>query len=171
VYKGTTDPDFYFGVNNTLRYKNFDLNIYFYGEINKVSGVGSYYVSSLNALREGQNVSPMVAEAWRHNNQDATYQTIFSSASPWGDYHETKVSYLRCRNITLGYILPLSKKIVQRARIYVDVNNPFVFTNWNGLDPETDLGSYSAAGNKTVQLASNPFPNVRTFTFGVDITF
>jgi TonB-linked SusC/RagA family outer membrane protein len=171
VYKGTTDPDFYFGVNNTLRYKNFDLNIYFYGEINKTSGVGSYYVSYLNVLRGGQNVSPMVAEAWRHNNQGTSYQTMFNSASPWGDYQETKVSYLRCRNITLGYILPLPKKIVQRARVYVDVNNPFVITNWTGLDPETDLGSYSAAFNKTVSLALNPFPNVRSFTLGVDITF
>jgi hypothetical protein len=83
---------------------------------------------------------------------------VFLSNYGYGNYFLKKVSYLRCRNITLGYTIPLSKKIVQRARVYVDVNNPFVWTNWTGLDPETDRNSFA-------------YPNIRSFTLGVDITF
>jgi TonB-linked SusC/RagA family outer membrane protein len=159
VSYGSEDPDFYFGINNTLRYKNFDLNIYLYGEVNRLAG-SSYYEGDLHwILQNANNVSTLAPEAWRHNNQGAIYPSLIYSESGYGDYYTKNVSYLRCRNITLGYILPLSKKIVQRVRVYADMNNPFVLTNWTGLDPETDAGR------------EYPYPNMTSISFGVDITF
>ena len=76
-----------------------------------------------------------------------------------GDYYHEKVSFLRCRNITLGYTVPLHKNnIVQNIRVYADVNNPFVITNWKGLDPETDQSLSS-------------YPNVRSFSLGLEVRF
>ena len=60
------------------------------------------------------------------------------------------------RNITLGYTIPLKK--IRSMRVYCDVNNPFIFTNYGGFDPETTQYSYA-------------YPNVRSFSIGLDITF
>lgn len=60
-----------------------------------------------------------------------------------GDYYVKSIYYVRCGSITLGYKVPISQKIAKNLRVYVDVNNPFVITNWTGLDPETDNGTYA----------------------------
>jgi hypothetical protein len=59
----------------------------------------------------------------------------------------------------LGYTIPGLKKIVNKVRIYADVNNPFTLTNWTGIDPETDNGNNFA------------YPNITSVSFGIDITF
>ncbi|MGE4332154.1 MAG: TonB-dependent receptor [Macellibacteroides sp.] len=158
---GTQDPAFLFGFNNTLRYKNIDLNIYFYGEADKLKGP-SYYDSWANKgyqINQSQNVSTGYMLTWSHENQGGRYPNILGSNDYGvGDYMHKKISYIRCRNITLGYTVPLSKKILNSIRVYVDVNNPFVITNWSGLDPETEGHQYS-------------YPNVTSFSFGVDVAF
>ena len=50
------------------------------------------------------------------------------------------------------------KNLLSSLRVYVDVNNPFVITPFEGLDPETDNSTYA-------------YPNVRSFSFGIDVTF
>ena len=98
-------------------------------------------------------------DTWTHDNQNSLYPNILSSGDHGaGDFFYKKISYIRCRNITLGYTIPISKSILNNIRVYADVNNPFVITNWNGLDPETEGNQYS-------------YPNVTSFSFGVDITF
>lgn len=161
VMIGTQDPAFLFGFNNTVRYKNFDFNIYFYGEVNKLKGA-SYYDSWATKgymINQGQNVSAGYMDTWSHENQGGIYPNILGSNDYGvGDYMHKKISYIRCRNITLGYTIPVSKKILNGIRAYVDVNNPFVLTNWTGLDPETEGHQFS-------------YPNVTSFSFGVDVTF
>lgn len=160
VYIGTGDPDFYFGFNNTLKYKSFDLSLYFYGEINRLRS-NSYY-EAFNLLTNGggyrSNASKMQLERWRHDYQDTKYPNPILSDYGGGDYFVKKISYIRCRNMTLGYTLPLSKKIADKVRLYTDINNPFVLTNWSGVDPETDGHQFA-------------YPNVTSVSFGVDISF
>ena len=101
-----------------------------------------------------------MAEIQESGNQHAKYANITGVGPDGaGDYFIKKISYLRCRNITLGYTIPVSNKILNNIRVYADVNNPFVLTNWTGLDPETDNGN------------SYAYPNVTSFSLGVDITF
>jgi TonB-linked SusC/RagA family outer membrane protein len=170
VYTGSSDPDFLFGINNTLRYKNLDLNIYFYGAVNQYRGY-SYY-ENISTL--GENASTLATEVWYHDNQNSAYPSIIASIDGIGNYGGRNVSYIRCRNITLGYILPLSKKIVQRARVYVDVNNPFIITNWTGADPETDgldRTYQTDSGWQRLLGQTYAYPNATSFTIGLDITF
>lgn len=161
VLIGSKDPAMIFGFNNTVRFKDFDFNIYFYGEINKWCGASYYdsWASSAYALNQGQNQSKGFIDKWSHDNQMGQYPSLLDSDYDSGDFWLKKVSFIRCRNITLGYTIPVSKKILQRIRVYGDVNNPFVISNWNGLDPETDNGNQFA------------YPNVTSFSFGVDVTF
>ena len=162
VYMGTSDPAFLFGFNNTVRYKSFDLNVYFYGEVNRLRS-NSYYeyfgmLGSPGVSAQGFNASKMTLETWHHDYQDTKYPNPIMSDFSNGDYYVKKISYIRCRNITLGYVLPVSSKIANRVRLYTDINNPFVLSNWSGVDPETDEHQYA-------------YPNITSFSLGIDISF
>jgi TonB-linked SusC/RagA family outer membrane protein len=172
---GDRDPDFAFGFNNTLRYKGFDFNMYLYGEVGRRRDVSYYddmipYRYSLYASggRNGfKNLSKKALNSWTEENRNTSVPSILRSATDRGDYFLQKVSFLRCRNITLGYTLPAAlKNPANSIRINLGVNNPFVISNWNGIDPETDYNPNQAAN--TVQSS---YPNVRTYSVGIDINF
>jgi TonB-linked SusC/RagA family outer membrane protein len=158
---GSEDPAFNFGFNNTVRYGNFDLNIYFYGEVGRWRSA-SYYNSWVAGYsgKNVQNLSKGTFKSWFHDNRNTSQPSVLEDiySSYTNDYWLKKISYIRCRNITLGYTIPVSKKILNSIRVYADVNNPFVITNWNGVDPETDNDRYA-------------YPNVTSFSLGIDISF
>jgi hypothetical protein len=154
ILLGSSDPAFTLGFNNTLKYKKFDFNIYFYGDINRWMGE-SYY--DKGPVLNAPNVSQKAFEVWRQDNQNTTMPSPLSTSYPAGDYYYRKISYIRCRNIMFGYTFAVPKA-ANSFRVYADVNNPFIFTNWTGLDPETD------------QTYSN-YPTTRSFSVGVDINF
>ena len=156
VYMGNGDPKIIYGLNNSFRYKNFDLNVYFYGEAGRKRGT-SYY-EGWTRMDNGINVSTYSLKAFNSNNLTATDPTYVRGGNGWGDYYVKSIYYIRCGSITLGYKVPISQEIVKNLRVYVDVNNPFVITNWTGLDPETDNGTYA-------------YPNVTSYNFGVSISF
>ena len=161
VLIGRNDPKFIFGFNNNFSYKNFDLNIYMYGQVGKIAGANSYYDawgSYGNRIKLGQNVPVSFKDAWSSDNQTSTRPSFIESAYGTGDLFLQKISFLRIRNITLGYTVPISKSICNRLRVYADINNPCVWTNWKGQDPETDSNT-------------NAYPNVTSFSIGVDISF
>jgi TonB-linked SusC/RagA family outer membrane protein len=169
VFYGNSDPGYLVGLNNSIRWKDFDLNIYFYGQFNKMIA-GSYkglWLTGSGQMNAGRlstayNMPTSIKNAWTHDNQDTTTPGLFQNESSWGigDYYVEKTWFIRCRNITLGYTVPkkLLNGTMSNMRIYAEVNNPFVLTPYNGLDPETDNTTYA-------------YPNVRSFSFGVDITF
>ena len=170
VIYGSTDPGYLMGFNNTLRWKNFDLNIYFYGQFDMLN-TGSYkdlWLTGSNGMTgvvnmyRGYNMPTSVHDVWTSDNQNATRPGFFQDQSTWGigDYYVDKTWFIRCRNITLGYTIPVkqSRRLVSNVRIYADINNPFVITPYDGLDPETDNSVWA-------------YPNVRSFSLGVDITF
>jgi hypothetical protein len=76
-------------------------------------------------------------------------------------------SYLRCKNVTLGYTLPRFKG-VQAIRIYVSANNLFTVTNYSGFDPEVN----TYAGSNTVMGVDNfVYPQAKSFLGGIQVTF
>jgi TonB-linked SusC/RagA family outer membrane protein len=174
VIYGSADPGYLFGFNNTLRWKNFDFNVYFYGQFDKLSA-GSYkkqwLSNNVNDLRRGYNQPTSISDLWSSSNPNGTLPGYFQTESAYGvgDYYYEKTWFIRCRNITLGYNIPIktSKHILSNVRVYFDVNNPFTITPYTGLDPETDISSSESAPSQ-LQWA---YPNVRTYSFGLDITF
>lgn len=167
VIYGSSDPGYLMGLNNTLRYKNFDFNIYFYGQFD-VWDYGSYKdlwltgasgMTGIVNMYRGYNMPASAADVWTHDNQSATRPGYFQDKSTWGigDYYMQKSWFIRCRNITLGYTIPV-KKALSKIRVYADINNPFTITPYDGLDLETDNSVWA-------------YPNVRSFSLGLDITF
>ncbi len=166
VVYGRSEPGFMMGLNNTLRWKNFDFNIYFYGQFNMLMNTNykNYWVSNNVAdLRRGYNLPVSAENIWSSQNPSGTMPSFLQGYSSYGtgDYYLEKAWFIRCRNITLGYNIPIktTQHILSNLRVYADVNNPFMFTNYGGIDPETDSS------------AKWSYPNVRSFSLGVDITF
>lgn len=163
VYMGSRDPGFIMGFNNTLRYKNFDFNIYFYGHFNQWT-TGAYrdlWIQNAYIVDENKNVPVSIEEMWSTDNPDGWRPGFAQSSNSIHmgstDFYLKKCWFIRCRNITLGYSIPV-KKGISKLRVYADVNNPFMLTNYKGLDMETDDSAYA-------------IPNVRSFNFGVEISF
>lgn len=153
---GSSAPDVFIGLNNSLRWKNLDFTIYFYGEFGMTRGAS--YMENWTQMLNGYNVTRYAYESYTNSNRSGKRPSYLSGGNGWGDFYTQDVYYIRCGDINVGYTIPVDKKIVRNIRVYADVSNPFVITNWKGLDPETDNSSFS-------------YPNVRAYTVGVNITF
>lgn len=171
VRLNNSDPGYLYGINNTFRWKGFDLNIYLYGQLDKqiytsykdvwLTGSGNY--SGISELNRAYNMPVTAKDVWAHDNQNAQRPGYLQGASGnygVGDYNKQNAAFLRCRNITLGYNFKMntSKKLFSNIRVYFDAQNPFTITKYDGVDPETDDSSWA-------------YPNVRSYSLGVDITF
>lgn len=162
VFYGSYDPDFMVGFSNSFKYKNWDMSVYVYGVFNKLMHHASYYDSwslgSANILND-YNLPTSVQTIWRSDNMTSSLPgyTQIQSQYGVGDLFIKKISYVRVRNITLGHNFKFNK-LISNIRCYVDVNNPVMFTNYNGIDPETDDTDVS-------------YPNVRSFSIGVEVKF
>ena len=164
-YLGTATSKFYLGFGNTFTYKGFDLNIFFYGYFGRQLANPAYsgdltYLQG-NSLKNGGNMAEEVKNTWSHDNPNGKYPSHVTN--PYlreSDFWLENANFLRCKNITLGYTFPKIKnldKFISNLRVYGDVQNPFIFTKYSGVDPEMDsLGAY---------------PTQLTVSFGVDITF
>ena len=141
------------------------MNVYFYGQFNKLTS-GSYKTKwpseFVNELRRGYNQPTSVKDIWSSTNPNGKLPSYFQIESAYGtgDYFYDKTWFIRCRNITLGYNIPMKKekRILSNVRVYLDVNNPFTITPYEGLDPETDTDNYA-------------YPNIRTYSLGLEVTF
>lgn len=170
VIYGSSDPGYLLGLNNTFRWKNFDLNIYFYGQFDMLNSgsykdlwlTGSSGMTGIVNMYRGYNMPASAKDVWTSDNQSAVRPGYFQDKSTWGigDYYLQKSWFIRCRNITLGYTIPVNqgRNILSNVRVYFDVNNPFMITPYDGLDLETDNSVWA-------------YPNVRSFSLGIDITF
>ncbi|MCF3108097.1 TonB-dependent receptor [Niabella sp. CC-SYL272] len=161
--QGTSDPGFTIGFGNTFVYKNIDLNVFLYGMFNYMRydmNADSWGVFNAMRLPTGYNLLTSVKDRWAHDNVNAVLPSGMPSAYPTSAFWLWQNGgFLRCKNITLGYTLPgnVAKQVFSKIRIYAELGNPFVFTRYKGLDPETD----SKAG----------YPNQRTYSFGLDLSF
>ncbi len=181
-------PKIYFGFGNTFTYKNFDLDIFMYAKL----GVHQYnYAWGWNSAGSmsdvGINQNSYAYRIWNsQTNPDGTFPGVAyglaSVSLPGGCGISTAyqdASFLRVRNITLGYnftskILGGVSKYISNIRVYVDAQNPILFTKFEGFDPEVDSGvgmgvNESVSGSGIGTPAS--LPQTSTYTVGVRINF
>jgi TonB-linked SusC/RagA family outer membrane protein len=164
---GSQDPGFIIGLGNRLTYRNFDLGFHFYGMFDRLMSDPTYMAYGVSAdgiAQYGYNGLRIVRERWMPDKPSTTRPSSFygwGTAYGAGDFFLEDAWFVRWQDVSLGYTLPSKtflSKVFSSLRVHLDVNNVLVFTPYGGLDPETD--GYAAA-----------YPNARTFTFGVDITF
>lgn len=163
---GSPTPSWTFAMNNQLSYKGFDLEIFFQGVAGNKIYNGNRAV--LEAMSVAQNQMTTVLDRWRGPGTSNTMpRAVFGDPNKnnrVSDRFLEDGSYLRLKNISLGYTLPsrLTKKAaMQQVRLSVSAQNLFTLTRYTGLDPEV-----SGSGND-----NNVYPVTRNFTFGLNITF
>lgn len=175
---GNPLPDFVFGFNNTLRYGNFDLNVM----VNGMYGNDIYNITS--RFIRGQVVGLANQSLDYYNNRWQSPENPGNSqehraAHPQGIYANGRIgswlvedgSFVRLRNVTLGYTLPaaLVKKVhLSNARVYVSGQNLLTFTKYTGFDPEV-----SSNGVNPLQAGvdAGAYPMPRIFTVGANVSF
>ncbi len=186
TFLGSPVPDFQFGLGNTFTYKGFDLNIFFTANqgsevVNgmRINGdnplTNNGYLKSLKdhavlALIDPNGSASDVNNVYVTNpetsivglkNNDSNRNNRFS------DRYVENGSFIRCRNMTLGYSFPseMMKKIhISSLRLYVNVSNPFLITSYTGMDPEVGSWNPLQAG-----IDNGFYPQSRTFTFGLNL--
>lgn len=169
VFMGSAIPDFTYGVNLRIAYRDFDFSMMTYG----VSGskiFNGYKNTAYNAGLQGYNLDSRVLDAWRLDNQGANIPAL-SSSDPNGnfgtasDWYLEKGDYFRVQNIALGYTLPSSKLSAFgkpfSTRVYAAAENLLTLTNYSGIDPEV--------GSIGLDVGNYPLP--RTFTIGLSVNF
>lgn len=169
---GNAQPRFFGGFTNTFSYKNFSLLVFIQGAYgNKLYNSNKITLENLYGL---QNQTRNVLNRWTPTNTDTDIPRA-SSIKPNNrslDRYVEDGSYLRFKNVQLSYMLPpalldrISKGM--SLRVYVNAQNLFTITNYSGLDPEV---SRYGSNNITPGFDSGPYPNARTYTFGINVGF
>ena len=187
---GNANPDFYGGINNTFKYKNFDLSIFFRfsygGEVlnatklsNTQSGKLNYNVLDICNMNNrwtyiDRQTGKLITdpEQLKAVNTGRTIASIYDMEQGDKYIHSWAVedaSFLRLQNVSLGYNFPkqlIRKYSIQRLRLYFTANNLFVWTPYSGFDPET---SVSGSG-LTRGIDFGSYPRNRSFVFGLNLT-
>lgn len=166
VITGNANPKFVYGFSTTVKYKNFDFAAFFSG----VSGNKLFNLArwSLENPVGGRNLLAGAANRWTTTNTSGDFQVAQGSLGgrlPLSDRYLEDGSFLRCKNISLGYTFKV--KGVSNLRAYVSANNLFTITDYTGFDPE--VGSF---GNSNTQFGVDNivYPASRSFLFGVQVT-
>jgi TonB-linked SusC/RagA family outer membrane protein len=172
---GDAEPLFHGGFTNTIKYKNFDFNIFFqfsYG--NEMINFGDA-TSLINSGADIQNnQSKKALKRWQKPGDITSvpkYEYENTSNSWFSSRFVEDASYVRLKNITLGYRIPskyINRIRLKSARVYATATNILTFTNYSGADPEVNSfdGSTAAQG-----LDLFTFPQVKTIMFGLKLEF
>jgi hypothetical protein len=172
VIIGSPHPDFTYGLNLDLSYKGFDLNAYFYGsQGNEIFNWNLWWIDFWASF-QGQKGKRLLYESWTPERPDATVPKAsntsnFSTSEQVNSYYIEDGSFLKMKNLQLGYTLPqslVSKINMKSLRVYVQMVNPFTLTKYSGLDPELG-GDDRAFGSDT-----GNYPNVKQVIFGLNLT-
>jgi TonB-linked SusC/RagA family outer membrane protein len=186
TFLGSPLPKAQFGFNNTFSYKGFDFNIFFTSSVgNKV--FNQLLISQTNP-QNNTNYFKSVLDYARVVYKDPAgspsnfYNAYVSNPNTKivglrndntnennrpSDLYIEDGSFIRCKNITLGYRLPtklLSKAHINSLRVYGTVTNAFIITNYSGMDPEIGSWNPLQAG-----WDGGYYPQPRTFTFGLNV--
>jgi TonB-linked SusC/RagA family outer membrane protein len=154
-------PKRYLNWNNTLAYKNFDLNI---------TMRGAFGFQILNMTEMFWSAPVMLT---RGNLRSNAYDPIYGKRPLADDqslnyvsYYIENGNYWKIDNVTLGYNLNLKNKYVKRGRVYLAVANLYTITGYKGIDPEVGIsGMFPGIDDK------NRYPATTSFTAGAMLTF
>lgn len=159
---GSAQPWFLYGLNNTVRYKNWDFTVFFRGVVgNKILNVtriayGPNLPSNPGTPTESMNIFMKDVPAG-----------IYTNKRNFSDYYLENGTYLKLDNVTVGYNLAVkSNKFVQSLRVYATGQNLLTITSYSGQDPEINTTSVWTSGIDY----PNFYPKVANALIGINVT-
>ncbi|GJM64175.1 TonB-dependent receptor [Persicobacter diffluens] len=166
VMVGDPNPDYTFSFNFSVEYKGFDLSVLAYGV------AGNQIVQSYrNHANAYANYTTEILDRWHGEGTSNSIPRVTETNVNYqfSDLMVKDGDFLRINNITIGYDLSrlLREGMFHKLRVYATVQNPFVFTKYNGMDPEVGYGLEN--GSAGVDLGFYPRPT--TYMLGANINF
>lgn len=180
---GNSTPRYEYSLRLGCDYKEFDLSVFLQGiGKRKIWGSGQLAIPGYYA-KEGAIPETFASDYWTEDRTDAFYPRAWDlggSNTGFGMQVQSKyllnMAYLRVKNITLGYTLPkkvLSKAFIQKARVYLSLENFFTFDKLRGLpiDPEAISGYSMFSSNYNLGRTGTGTPSFKSLSFGLQLTF
>ncbi len=173
---GNPNPKYTYGINLGLTYKNFDFNMFLYGSQGNDIWNNVLYWTDFYPSFAGAKSRTALYDSWTptHMNAKAPIQEnagTFSTNGIPNSYYIENGSYLRAKNVQLGYTISsgmLGRYGFQSARVYVQAANLFTITKYSGMDPEINGNNNSVT---EFGIDEGVYPNPRQFLLGVNIRF
>jgi hypothetical protein len=172
VILGSIQPDFTYGFSSAVHYKGLDLSVQFQG---------SYGNELYNALRQNLeqtsknfNGLAVIADRWTADNPSTTVPRATNNTYLNLDSRYIEdASYLRLKNITVGYTLPikLNGKNLAKVKVFASIQNLLTWTKYTGYDPEASHNGGDETNALLQGVDSGAYPNSRTFIGGIGLTF
>lgn len=170
---GDPNPDFSYGLNLGVEWKNFDLTGFFYGVQGRDLFNFTRWWTDFSGGFPGGRSQRALYESWLPDGSRPGAKTPiqetnngFSSGSTVNSYYVEDGSYLRLRNLQLGYTFKLKTQKISNFRVYVQGTNLFTITKYTGLDPEITVNDDRAQG-----IDIGAYPIVRQFILGANVKF
>jgi TonB-linked SusC/RagA family outer membrane protein len=175
---GNPQPKVTYGFNAGMGYKGIDLTLFFVG----TAGVDIYNADRMQGLNAAYPFN-LYAETTGRWHGEGTSNSIprMSATDPNLNFRTSDLfvqsgSFLRLKNVTLGYTLPKSvieSMHLSNVRVYVTAQNLFTITPYKGLNPELGYvdGNRSSGQYTQVNVDYAQYPLARTFTFGATLSF
>jgi TonB-dependent starch-binding outer membrane protein SusC len=171
---GSALPDFIWGLNNDVSYKNFSLSLFIQGS--QGNDMANYNQLALEDFRGVQNISAKAGlNRWTPERPSNRYPRALANRTvdvgTFSSVYVEDASYVRLKNVTLGYNLPstaLERIKARSLRVYVSATNLFTITNYSGFDPEGS--SYGTVTNMP-GVDQGRYPLAKTYLLGLNIGF
>ncbi|HZV43454.1 MAG TPA: TonB-dependent receptor [Saprospiraceae bacterium] len=170
---GDGNPDFTYGLTNSLSWKNFGLDFFFQGS--QGNDIFNATRIDLEGMFDSKNQSNVVLDRWTPNNRDTEIPKAVGGGNVDNVRNSTRFvedgSYLRLKSATLSYNIAsqtLQKMKLQKLTLYVTGENLLTFTNYSGFDPEVNAFGQSAT---ELGIDYGTYPQSRTLIFGVNVDF
>ncbi|MDR1600839.1 MAG: TonB-dependent receptor [Tannerella sp.] len=167
---GSAQPDFIFGIANTLEYKGFSLSFLFQGAVgNEIINANR---QSLELFNGQQNAAGSARDRWTPDRPSLSIPRAKLDPAPvFSDRFVEDGSFIRLKTASLSYTLPaqITKSIgIEHVRVYLSGQNLLTFTRYSGFDPEV-----TSSSNATVQRGTDAgvYPIARNINAGLSITF
>ncbi len=191
-YIGDPNPDFTFGLSNTLRYKGFELNLFFNGSVGgdiynfvrmehvNTEGYGNKLAEVFDFARLGlhdPNGSSSDISNVYVTNPGTKIARVSAAGTTRNDnnrvsnLHVSDGSYLRLKTLSLAYNLPqkwLNRIKIEQLQVYANISNLFTITKYNGYDPEVGTQGQSVIAQS---IDNYRYPSPRIYTLGLRIKF
>ncbi len=147
-------PDVTMGFSSQVNYRNWDFSFSLHASI------GNYAYNNIQSNREAKTTTYDPAGFLKNRVKSATF-TDFDNVRMKSSYYIQNASFLRMDNISLGYTFLKPFSWMESVRLYATVQNPFIITKYDGLDPEFNNDG----------IDNNIYPRPTVYMFGVNVKF
>lgn len=168
---GSPFPDFTYGIQNSISYKDFQLDFFFQGVVGadliNINLIESIYPANFRRNR----IAETITDRWTPQNTNARWpSSVNPNAYDAGKVNTLTVqdaSYLRLKNVQLSYNVPVDNiNFLNALRVYVTGQNLFTVTDYIGFDPEAN-----SLGRSNVKVDYSSYPLARTYLLGLTANF